>query len=112
MVPSLSNTAMRSTSGTSSSDPGSVTASTKATIDAFAGVSFQLDRASATGAHLRDRWTLDGTDDRRGRDHLPRVRRAPPRELLHPLRVGRSSSRLATIDPTTATRPIGARGRG
>ena len=46
-VPSLSNTATRSRSGTKSGEPGSVTAATNATIDCFAVVSRQPGSSSA-----------------------------------------------------------------
>ena len=45
-VPSLSNTAMRSGSGTKSGEPSLVTFSTKATMAAFGAVSFQDGRGS------------------------------------------------------------------
>src|SRR5437764_6325822 len=46
-VPSLSNTAMRSRSGTKSGESGSVTAATNSTIECFAVVSRQLGSSSA-----------------------------------------------------------------
>jgi hypothetical protein len=51
-VPSLSKTAIRSTSGTNASDEESVTASTNSTIEAFAGVSRQLASRSAIPSPL------------------------------------------------------------
>jgi hypothetical protein len=45
-VPSLSNVAMRSAGGTKSGEPGRVTFSTKATMEAFVTPSFHDGRGS------------------------------------------------------------------
>jgi hypothetical protein len=50
-VPSLSNVAMRASTGTKSAPPGVVTRGTKSVIDFFTGPSFQEGRGSAGCAH-------------------------------------------------------------